>query len=205
MIGSSVNKMVNERTNLAVRYINGLKRCLDLLSLEQVTEIASCLEEAYREGRHVFIIGNGGSAATASHMACDLGKNTIPREFEGVSRRFKVTALADNVPLITALANDMGYEYIFSEQLKHLAQKGDLLIAISGSGNSPNILEGVKTARALGLKTLGLLGFDGGVVREMVDVYVLVDSNDYGHIEDMHLVLNHLITAYLRSMILMSQ
>lgn len=107
-------------------------------------------------------------------------------------------SLTDNTPWITALANDIGYEYIFSEQLKNLVKQNDLVIASSGSGNSPNILEGLKAAKFLGAKTVGILGFEGGKAKAMVDSYVLVETDNYGHIEDIHLILNHLITAWFR-------
>ena len=132
-------------------------------------------------------------------MACDLGKNILSSDNEGTTRRFRVASLTDNVPWITALANDLGYEHIFSEQLKCLVQRKDLVIAISGSGNSPNIVEGVKVAKALGAKTVAILGFDGGIVREMVDAYILVESDHYGYIEDVHMTLDHLLTTYFRT------
>jgi len=189
------------RMEFAREYLEGLKKCLDALSLEQVAEVIGYLEEAHREGRQVFIIGNGGSAATASHMACDLGKNILPREGRETTRRFRVMALTDNVPWITALANDLGYEHIFAEQLKNLVQEGDLVIVISGSGNSPNIVEGVRVARALGAKVVGILGFDGGKVREIVDACVIVGNENYGYIEDVHMSLDHLFTAYFRTLL----
>jgi D-sedoheptulose 7-phosphate isomerase len=192
------SESAKKRMEFANDYMEGLKKCLDLLSLEQVAEVIDCLEETYRKGRQVFIIGNGGSAATAAHMACDLGKNTLPKEAGGATRRFKVMALTDNVPWMTALANDLGYEHIFSEQLKNLVQEGDLVIAISGSGNSQNIVEGVRVAKALGASVVGLLGFDGGKARGMIDVCAVVDSKEYGYIEDVHMVLDHLITGYFR-------
>lgn len=188
----------NQPMGFAGEYIEGLKQCLDALLLEEVAEVIHCLEEAYREGKQVFIIGNGGSAATASHMACDLGNMTLP-EGGYAEPRFRVTALTDNVPWITALANDWGYEHIFSEQLKNLLRKGDLVIAISGSGRSANIIEGIRVAKALGAKVLGILGFDGGKAKEMVDASVIVRSEHYGYIEDVHMVLDHLITAYFRA------
>ena len=194
-----MSEWADGRVEFARGYLEGLKKCLDALSLEAVAEVIGCLEEAYREGRQVFIIGNGGSAATASHLACDLGKNTLSTEGRETARRFRVVALTDNAPWMTALANDLGYEHIFSEQLKNLVQEGDLLIAISGSGDSPNIVEGVRAAKALGAKVVGMLGFDGGKVRGMADVCVVVESNEYGYIEDVHLALAHLMTAYLGS------
>ena len=131
-------------------------------------------------------------------MACDLGKVILPEEGD-TAPRFRVTALTDNVPWITALANDLGYEYVFSEQLKNLLHKGDLVIAISGSGNSPSIIEGIRVAKSLGAKVLGILGFDGGKADEMVDASIIVRSESYGYIEDVHMVLDHLITAYFKT------
>ena len=157
MIESRVSESANQWVEFARDYLEGLKKCLDVLSLRQVEEVVGYLEDAYREEKQVFIIGNGGSAATASHMACDLGKNVLPKEARETVRRFRVMALTDNVPWMTALANDLGYEHIFSEQLRNLLQAGDLVIAISGSGNSPNIVEGVRLARALGAKVVGIL------------------------------------------------
>jgi D-sedoheptulose 7-phosphate isomerase len=183
----------------AKEYLQGLKNCLDALSLERIAQVIQCLEQAYRQGKQVFIIGNGGSAATASHMACDLSKNTLPQVASDAIRRFRVIALTDNVSWITALANDLGYESVFAEQLKNLVKNSDLVIAISGSGNSPNIVEGLKVAKALGAKTIGLLGFDGGECKSIVDLHVIVNAADYGYIEDVHMVLDHVITAWFRA------
>ena len=201
MSESQVRESGDQRTRVAGEYLGGLKDCLDALSLEEVAGVLGYLEEAYREARHVFIIGNGGSAATASHMACDLGKNILPPGGSPMVQRFRVMALTDNVPWMTALANDLGYECIFSEQLKNLLRAGDLVIAISGSGNSPNIVQGVRMARALGAKVVGILGFDGGKVRELVDACVVVRSENYGHVEDVHMALDHLFTAYFRTLL----
>lgn len=188
----------SRQIGFAKEYLEGLKKCIDALSLEEVAGVIRCLDEAYREGKQVFIIGNGGSAATASHMACDLGKVILPEEGDA-KPRFRVMALTDNVPWITALANDLGYEYVFAEQLKNLLHKGDLVIAFSGSGNSPNIIEGIRVAKSLGAKVLGILGFDGGKAGEMVDSSIIVRSEQYGYIEDVHLVLDHLVTGYFRT------
>ena len=188
----------DQRIAFAGDYLEGLKNCLDVLSREELAEVINRLAEAYREGRQVFIIGNGGSAATASHLASDWGKNILPDK-DKAAKRLHVTALTDNVSWITALANDLGYEYIFSEQLKNLVNKGDLVIAISGSGNSPNITEGIRVARSLGAKLIGILGFDGGKARDMVDTAIVVKSDNYGYVEDVHMVLGHLITSYFRT------
>jgi D-sedoheptulose 7-phosphate isomerase len=197
---SDVSESTNQQIGFAGEYLEGLKKCIDALSLEEVAGVMGCLEEAYREGKQIFIIGNGGSAATASHMACDLGKVILP-EAGNAAWRFRVTALTDNVPWITAVANDFGYEYIFSEQLKNLLHKGDLVIAISGSGRSPNIIEGIRVAKSLGAKVLGILGFDGGKAGGMVDASIIVRSENYGYIEDVHMILDHLIAAYFRTLL----
>lgn len=178
-------------------YLDGLHDCLNALNLDEVAEVIAYIEEAYDQGRQVLIIGNGGSAGTATHMAADLAKNILPEDHPDGARRLRALSLTDNVAWITALANDIGYEHIFSEQLKNLVQKDDLVIAISGSGRSPNIVEGMRAARDAGAKVVALLGFDGGPARDLADASVLVCTNRYGHIEDLHVVLIHLITSYL--------
>ena len=179
-------------------YLDGLKVILDSLALNEVQELIHTLASAYEQGKRVFIVGNGGSAATASHMACDLGKTVLNGSAELPDRRFKVLALTDNVPLITAWGNDASYDCIFAEQLRNLAGEGDLLIVISASGNSPNIVEAVRAARQLGVYSFGLLGFDGGVVRALLDQSIVVHCEHYGYIEDVHMMIVHLVTAYFR-------
>lgn len=177
-------------------HLDGLSRSLADLDLEAVEGLIDILEGAYAQGRTVFLIGNGGSAATASHMASDLAKTVLGKHHDRLAKRFRVVALNDNVPLMTAWANDERYETIFGEQLKNLARRGDVLIVITGSGNSENIVYAVKTGRALGVTTVGLLGFDGGRTKLLLDHYVLVKARQYAYVEDVHLVLNHLITDY---------
>jgi D-sedoheptulose 7-phosphate isomerase len=179
-------------------YLSGLKAVVDSLPAEDVQAVIGDLYTAHEQGRQVFIAGNGGSAATASHMACDLAKTVLGKSIEAHAKRFRIIALTDNVPLITAWGNDVSYETVFSEQLRNLATSGDLLIVITGSGNSPNIVEAVKAAKELGLQSTGLLGFDGGIVKELLDDCVIVNSNNYGHIEDAHMILTHLITEYFK-------
>jgi D-sedoheptulose 7-phosphate isomerase len=162
--------------------------------LEAMRRIVPMLLKARAEERAIFFFGNGGSASTASHFVADIGKATI----RGDGRRFRCLALVDNVESLTAWANDADYSKVFSEQLKGLAHAGDVAVGISGSGNSPNVLEGVRVARALGLSTVGLTGMGGGKLRELVDVPVVVPSNSMQHIEDVHLLVCHLLTAYLR-------
>lgn len=177
-------------------YFLRLKSSLDMLPLDQIAELIRWLDEARLAGRSIFIIGNGGSAATASHMACDLNKNVGSKVAEQLTPSFRVVALTDNVALITALANDLGYQHIFSEQLKSLLQPKDLVLVVTGSGNSPNILRAVEVAKARQASAVGILGFDGGMVREMLDACVIVPNDDYGYIEDAHLIINHIITQY---------
>ncbi len=171
-----------------------LRSALDGLDMSLVVKCRDMVEETRSAGRQIFLCGNGGSAATASHMANDLGKGASygrPQD-----QRFRVTALTDNVAWMTALANDVDYESIFSEQLRNLGQSGDLLIAISGSGNSRNVLNAVAVAREKGMKTIGWTGFDGGELAAMVDVAIVASSHHMGRVEDIHTVLMHLTCYY---------
>ncbi|RME37328.1 MAG: SIS domain-containing protein, partial [Thermoflexia bacterium] len=145
-------------------------------------------------GSTIFTMGNGGSAATASHFACDLAKGAIVPG----GPRFRVIALTDNVPLITAWSNDVAYENIFAEQLSNLMGRGDVVVAFSGSGNSPNVLRAIALAREQGGITIGFSGFDGGQLSRVVDVPVVVLCHCMEQIEDVHLVLCHLMTTVLR-------
>ena len=158
------------------------------------------VEALYRgfEGDHtVFLIGNGGSAANASHFAQDLAKGTLSSM--AATRRFRVVALTDNIGFITALANDEGYDSIFEQQLRNLAGEGDLLVAISGSGNSPNIIRAVEFAQSVGMRVVGVTGFDGGTLRRIAQrvVRVPTEIGEYGPVEDVHLILNHAVTSFL--------
>jgi D-sedoheptulose 7-phosphate isomerase len=176
-------------------YLDRLGRSLEAVSREDIGELGEILYRAYHAGASVFIVGNGGSASTASHMAADLAKNTIGPHM----RRFRVMSLNDNVSLVTALANDEGYENVFREQLVNLIQPSDILIAISASGNSPNVLNAIEYATSCHAQTIGLLGFDGGRALGLVDKAVLVRSTDYGVIEDAHLVLNHILVEHFKA------
>ena len=182
-------------------YVADASRQVAALPPAPVAAFAALVEAAYREDRQVFVIGNGGSASTASHMACDLAKNIYPANAGPGVRRFRAQSLTDNMALITAIANDCGYDQIFAQQLSYYLRAGDLVIAISASGNSPNVLAGLAFARATGARTAALLGFGGGAARALADVAVVVDSDDYGHVEDAHLVLNHLVTAWMRQVV----
>jgi len=166
-----------------------------LTAVERISEI---LLRARAEDRTVFFFGNGGSASTASHFVTDIAKVAGGTEGKGPGKRFRCLCLNDNVPGVTAWANDVSYASIFAGQLKSLAVKGDVAVAISGSGNSPNVLEAVKVAKAMGLTTVGLTGMGGGKLKELVDVALVVPSNSMQHTEDTHLVTLHVLTAYLR-------
>lgn len=186
--------MSRDAEEFAKGYVEALVRVLHALPLDALGRALDALEGAYRDGRQVFLAGNGGSAATASHMCNDL--------IWGVARLgrpgFRAVCLTDNVPLLTAVANDTSYAEIFLPQLTALGREGDLLIAISGSGESPNVVRAVERARELGMKTIGFLGFSGGRLKDLVDLPVVVPADDYGPIEDAHMMFDHLAIAYLR-------
>ena len=173
-------------------YLQDLNTAISALDLEGVCKARDACQAARDQGGQIFLCGNGGSAATASHMANDLGKGAS----YGHKRPFKVIALTDNVSWMTALANDIDYDSVFSEQLRNFAQPGDVLIGISGSGNSQNVLNAVQVAREKGMTTVGLVGFGGGKLAGMVDLPVVVDSHHMGRVEDVHMVLVHLICYY---------
>jgi D-sedoheptulose 7-phosphate isomerase len=179
----------------ARRYATEVAQVLSRLRVDDVAAALDILAGAHAAGTQVFLIGNGGSAATASHWANDLTWGLMRVGIKPI----RAVALTDNVPLITAIANDSSYDEIFARQLEALAVAGDTLVAISGSGNSKNIVAAVELAKAKGLKTVGILGMSGGRVAELVDVRIVVDSTDYGPIEDVHMVLDHLALGYLRA------
>jgi len=163
-----------------------------------IDRIASILLRARAEDRTVFFFGNGGSASTASHFVTDIAKVAGGTQAHGPGKRFRCVSLNDNLPGLTAWANDVNYAAVFAGPLQSLAVKGDVVVAISGSGNSPNVLEGVRVARAMGLTTIGLTGMGGGKLKDLVDVALVVPSNSMQHTEDTHLIALHVLTAYLR-------
>ena len=183
-------------TDFSSGYLEQLRSCLGRLRPDRIAAIVALLEDAYERRARVFIAGNGGSAATATHMACDLAKTVAGRT--GNVRGFDVMSLSDNASLLTAWANDSSYEHVFSEPLRSFAKPGDVLIAVSASGHSPNVLAAITCARSIGMKTIALLGFDGGPAASMVDEAIVVDSHDYGVVEDVHLTLNHIMTGFFR-------
>ena len=175
-------------------YIDGLTAAIDDLPRDRLEALGETLLRAYRNNKQVFTIGNGGSSSTASHMAADLAKNTIGPNM----RRFRITSLNDNAAIVTALANDLGYEHVFSEQLMNLIRAGDVLIVVSASGNSPNVLNAIRYAQRESAEVVGLLGFDGGKAATLVDNAIVVKSWNYGVVEDVHLIVNHMLVEYFK-------
>lgn len=176
-------------------YFAQLAQMLGAISLPDLQRVLSLLERAYRDGQRIFIMGNGGSAATASHFALDLAKNTI---MPGVAR-LKAISLTDHVPLITAWSNDTAYEHIFAEQLANMIEPGDVVIGISTSGNSPNVINALRLAKESRAYTIGLLGAKGGKIKDMVDAYVLAPGQNIEQEEDAHMILAHVITRHMRT------
>src|SRR5436305_8500570 len=184
-------------TNQCRSYFDLLSHTIRALPFEQVDNVAELLFLAYERQSTIFIFGNGGSAALASHFACDLGKGTV----NGAGKRFRVMALTDNVPLMTAWANDLNFADIFAEQLANFAMPGDLAFAISGSGNSPNVLKALKLAKQTGLTTAGLTGFSGGQMSDLCDACIVVPCDNMQIIEDLHLCISHSLFTCIRARI----
>jgi D-sedoheptulose 7-phosphate isomerase len=166
---------------------------LGKIAPSEIQTLADWIWDVYQAGRFVFVIGNGGSGSNASHFCEDMGKGTIDRkDFDNdAKKRLKILSLTDNTPYILAWGNDEGFDRVFLEQLKNLASPGDLLVAISGSGNSPNILKAVEWAKAKGMKTYGCTGFSGGKLRTAADAGLHVPLDDMGIVESIHLTAFH--------------
>jgi D-sedoheptulose 7-phosphate isomerase len=178
--------------NFPELYKQELVKAIEAIDLGRVNQTIDWFKEARASGRSIFVCGNGGSASTASHFACDMVKGA---SFNRPSR-FRIMALTDSLPTLTAYSNDAGYEVVFVEQLKNFAQPGDLLMAISGSGNSPNVLRAVEYANSLGCKTIGLTGRDGGQLGALVQLNLQVPVPHMGRIEDAHMIICHMIGYY---------
>ena len=188
-----------DRIHDAASYFSILERCASALQRERIDLIAQMLHRCYESGKTTFLFGNGGSASLASHFACDLSKGTW---IEGPSRkRFRAIALTDNLPVLTALANDLGYEDVFAEQLRGVVQPGDVAFAISCSGNSPNVLKALEVAKEAGAVTIGLGGFEGGFMKSLCDTTLVVSSENMQIIEDIHLSVAHCLFTLVRNQI----
>jgi D-sedoheptulose 7-phosphate isomerase len=189
---------VNNGTEIldARQYFEAHQRVAAAISHDLINQIADELLKAYEAGRTVYFFGNGGSASLASHLACDLGKGTA---YCNGGKRFRVLALTDNIPMMTAWANDSCYEDIFSEQLRNFVQPQDVAFAISGSGNSENVLRALQVAREAAATTIGITGFQGGKMKSLCDICLIVPSDDMQLIEDLHLGLAHAIFRIMYS------
>lgn len=176
------------------RYFHYLSDMLERLDTSVIEQMIEALAEAAQRGKTIYLAGNGGSAATASHMANDLAVGAWLPDYPP----FRVVSLTDNVPVMTAIANDTDYTYLFASQLRSLVQPGDILLVLSVSGNSPNVLEAVRLARERGALTIGCCGFSGGDLQGLVDICLHVPSEpgEYGPVEDVMMILNHAIHSY---------
>ena len=184
--------MATEIMGFIESYLEQLENVLRSLPKEPIAKLVTWMAEARTRQRTVFVIGNGGSAATAAHFATDVGKGASL----GRPQRFRVLSLTDNAPWITALGNDLEYEDIFVEQLKNLAQPEDLVIAISVSGSSPNVVKAMEWAKEHGCRTVGLVGGKGGRLKELADLSIVVPTEHFGRAEDAHLVICHIASYF---------
>lgn len=189
---------MNDGTEIldARQYFEAHQRAVAALPHGIIDQIADEMLKAYEAGRMVYLFGNGGSASLASHFACDLGKGTA---YCNGGKRFRVLALTDNIPAMTAWANDSSYEDIFSEQLRNFVQPRDVAFAISGSGNSGNVLRALLVAREAAATTIGISGFQGGKMKSLCDICLVVPSDDMQVIEDLHLAMAHSIFRIVSS------
>ncbi len=192
---SSIRKIALLRQEQSIRkYLDEARDVLEKVSVAGIRRVIDTLLSAYLEDRQIFIMGNGGSAATASHFANDMNKAA---SVDG-KRRFRAIALTGNVPLLTALGNDLSYDDIFVEQLKNLYCDGAVVIGISSSGSSENVLRALRFAKSRGGTTIGFTGYGGGKLRDIVDRCLTVPSHSVAQVEDVHLVLEHLLCTMLR-------
>ena len=174
-------------------YLSKLQDVLAKVDVEEIAAVAKVFREAYDRQRTIFLMGNGGSGATASHIVCDLNKGACFH----AEKKFRVMALTDCTPIILALGNDVGFEAIFVEQLKNFAQPGDVVLGISGSGNSPNVLRAIEYAKQLGCTTVGVCGYDGGKLKPLADLCFHVKVHDMQIAEDLHLIMGHILMRIL--------
>jgi len=170
-------------------YISDLKNLLDRFDHGQFEKIVDLMLSAYDREAHIFVMGNGGSGSTASHFACDINKGCCM----DLGKKFKMISLSDSIPTMLALANDVSYDAVFVEQMKNFFKPGDLVIGISGSGNSENVLQAIQYANDNDGTTIGLSGYSGGKLSEMVDVSFVADIHDMQKTEDVHMIVVHII------------
>ncbi|MFD8722640.1 SIS domain-containing protein [Streptomyces sp. NPDC059629] len=187
----------NDRQGEIAAYVENLRRAVDSLSLPDVLRVARLLEDTYWSRGIVYTCGNGGSAATASHLAVDLSKGTRTP----TAPPLRAVSLVDHVPALTAWANDVSYEVVFSSQLEALGTPDDLLIVISASGDSPNVLEALRCAKEIGMSTVGLLGATGGRAAALCDLWVAAPAPHIEEQEDIHMAVAHMLTRHMRGSI----
>ena len=178
--------------------INDLHKTLDLLSPSSITAVIEVLRKARDNKKHVFSFGNGSSSGTADVLGVAYGKGVLKNSRLPGRPSLRLISLASNMPLFSAWANDSAFEVVFSEQLLSMGDAGDVAIGISASGNSPNVIKGLQTARQMNMTTIGWTGFDGGKMKEFCDICFIVPSTNMEHIEDIHMILNHIILHCLR-------
>lgn len=179
----------------AEEYLAGAVECLREVPLDRLEQIVDVIVDAHARGRTLYVFGNGGSASAASHIACDWGKGTSVAG----KPRLRIVSLSDNIALITAWANDFGYELVFKEQLVNLLEQGDVVLGLTASGNSPNVLRAMEYAKQKGAVTIGFIGFGGGKLKSIVDFDITVSSRNYGQVEEVQMTLNHVISQYLKA------
>ncbi len=177
-----------------LEYLESIGNIINKLDIENISEMIEAIKLAYQDDKRIFVFGNGGSAATANHFACDFGKNAIKDD----NNRIKVISLSNSISSITACGNDIGFDTVFEEQLKNLMHDGDLVLCISASGSSPNIIRAVEYAKKRNGTVIGITGFCGGKLKELSDINVNVDSDSYEKIEDIHLIITHIIVYWFK-------
>jgi len=181
-----------EINDFAKNYLGDLKELINTIDINEITEFIKEIENAYKNGKTIFIMGNGGSAATASHFVCDINKGVSLK----LQKKFKVLCLNDNIPIMLAYSNDISYDSVFIEQLKNFIMNDDLVIGISGSGNSKNVLNAIEYSNKVGARTFGIIGCNGGKLKDIAQKSLIVRSFDMQKIEDCHMILTHLTMQY---------
>jgi D-sedoheptulose 7-phosphate isomerase len=176
-------------------YLDCLNEALKKLDIDQMNELVKMIYNAYQKGKQIFILGNGGSATCASHWVCDFGKGINTKS----SKRMKIISLSDNVSILTALGNDISYNHVFKYQLENLAEAGDLVICLSVSGNSQNLVMAVDYCNTIGCDTISITGDYNGTLRNKTKLNITVQSQNYGVVEDIHLIINHILSQYIKN------
>lgn len=181
-------------SDLISGYLDNINDIIKDLETDNISKAIASIKEARETDKRIFVFGNGGSAATANHFAADFSKNATRDD----DNRFKIISLSNNVSSITACGNDIGFETVFEEQLKNLMQEEDLIICISASGNSPNIIKAVEYGRKKKGTIIGITGFNGGRLKEISDINIHVNSDSYEQVEDLHLIIAHIIVYWFK-------